>query len=154
MEQNVFNVSVHFVDSSGTVVPALGTEYEPWVAKISRRSGSGPSDCQLKIPNDTAVFVDGYANFSDLYFIGSGQGFILDVIVVSPSHATNFSIASSALTVAPRKFQLSAVGTAPRKATKATGFGITVQLSNEGSTTPAINLDWKVSGFCQMSLVL
>ncbi|XP_078617899.1 fibrocystin-L-like [Branchiostoma floridae x Branchiostoma japonicum] len=88
-------------DGSGNVVMKLGTVASPWEVQATVRAGSG-SDSRAQIIGDNAVFKDGWANFTNLAISHSGQGYIIDFIIVKPQNASNFRTASNAVEVTSR----------------------------------------------------
>ncbi|XP_019623376.1 PREDICTED: fibrocystin-L-like [Branchiostoma belcheri] len=88
-------------DGAGNVVMKLGTLASPWEVQATIRTGSG-SDSRAQIIGDNAVFTNGWANFTNLAISHSGQGYIIDFIIVKPQNASSFRAASSAVEVASR----------------------------------------------------
>ncbi|XP_066278772.1 fibrocystin-L-like [Branchiostoma lanceolatum] len=88
-------------DGSGNVVMKLGTVASPWEVQATVRTGSG-SDSRAQIIGDNAVFKDGWANFTNLAISHSGQGYVIDFIIVKPQNASSFRTASNAVDVTSR----------------------------------------------------
>ncbi|XP_035687262.1 fibrocystin-L-like [Branchiostoma floridae] len=88
-------------DDSGDLLMNLGTVASRWEVQATVRTGSG-SDSRAQIIGDNAVFKDGWANFTNLAISHSGQGYIIDFIIVKPQAASTFRTASNPLYLSDR----------------------------------------------------
>ena len=75
-------VSLYVATEEGEVIKALGGESDPWVCKVSLKSGPGNLAGVL-----TAPFVDGLATFEDLRVESAGDDYILEFEIESPDTA-------------------------------------------------------------------
>ncbi|CAH1226877.1 PKHD1L1 [Branchiostoma lanceolatum] len=97
-------------DGSGNLVKTLGASSNPWEVQARIRSGTG-TDSRARTTGNSIVFKDGWANFTDLAITHSGEGYILDFVIVKPASASRFNTSSVAVDVEERRLSARVIGT-------------------------------------------
>ncbi|GFS10808.1 polycystic kidney and hepatic disease-like 1 [Elysia marginata] len=139
-EGNVFSVQPKFkvIDDNNDVVTYLGSYTSDWVMEVSIQSGSS-SRARL-LGNTTITFVDGWANFTNLYITNRGD-YILQFNITDPPSAANYSLVSPTITINGRNL-------GPYAELKTTnrlvGFPIEleVQLKDEDTNSLITDIEW------------
>ncbi|GFN92112.1 fibrocystin-l [Plakobranchus ocellatus] len=139
-EGRAFSVQPKFkvIDDNGDVVTYLGAYTSPWVIEASIQSGSS-SRARL-LGNTTVTFVDGWANFTNMYITNRGD-YILQFNITDPPSAANFSLASNTITINGRNL-------GPHAELKTTnrlvGFPIELEVQLEDKDTNSLisDIEW------------
>ncbi|GFN92106.1 fibrocystin-l [Plakobranchus ocellatus] len=95
-ERKAFNVHPKFkvLDDSGNLVTYLGSYSSPWVIEASIHSGTNLRARLLG--NTTVKFVNGWANFTNMYITNHGD-YILQFNITDPPKAASFSLVANTI---------------------------------------------------------
>ncbi|XP_002740339.1 fibrocystin-L-like [Saccoglossus kowalevskii] len=94
------------LDALGDHVNNLGHSSSPWQLSVSLTPNTGNARAQL-LGNTSVVFVNGYANFTNLAITHAGD-YILDFVITVPENTT-LGVVSISFTVSNRPYSLGVV---------------------------------------------
>ncbi|KAI8520672.1 Fibrocystin-L [Branchiostoma belcheri] len=128
-------------DGSGNLVTTLGASSSPWEVQATIRSGTG-TDARAATTGDSVVFKDGWANFTDLAISHSGEGYILDFVIVRPASASRFNTSSVAVDVEERSLSGRVIGTDAMLEVNEE-FTLSVAITDAFTKEDVQNIAWK-----------
>ncbi|XP_078617867.1 fibrocystin-L-like isoform X2 [Branchiostoma floridae x Branchiostoma japonicum] len=128
-------------DASGNPVKTLGASSSPWEVQATIRSGTG-TDSRAVTRGNSVVFKDGWANFTDLAITHSGEGYILDFVIVKPASASRFNTSSIAVDVEERRLSGRVIG-ADAMLEVDEAFTLSVAITDAATNEDVQNIAWK-----------